>query len=128
MDFIAAVVEKAIPLCLARPRYSTSTLPHIIEITLLNDRAIAKVHATFLQDPTPTDVITFSHSQDLGEILIGIPTVATHAKNFNQPLEHEIARCVIHGFLHLLDYDDRNSEDYRLMHDCQETILKKALL
>lgn len=127
LEWIRMLVETALPFFLEKPRYSTSQLPTTVEITLLNDHAITQIHAAFLQDPTPTDVITFAYGPELGEILIGVPTVATHAKNFHQPLDHEIARCVIHGLLHLLDYDDTTKEEHALMHEYQEAILKRAL-
>lgn len=126
-NYIQLLVEAALPECLARPRYSTSSLPATIEISFLNDRAIAKIHADFCDDPTPTDVITFRHSPELGEILIGVPTVARHAKQFHQLLDHEMALCVIHGLLHLLDYDDIEEQDRLLMHHEQHLLLQYAV-
>lgn len=99
----------------------------MIEVSFLNDRAIAKVHADFCNDPSPTDVITFRHSPELGEILIGVPTVVRHAKKFHQPVDHEMALCVIHGLLHLLDYDDINENERRLMHREQDFLLQYAV-
>jgi probable rRNA maturation factor len=125
IEVIQEVVEKALPFCLEKPRQPNLQLPQIIEITFLNDRAIAQIHAQFLQDPTPTDVITFTYGPELGEILIGIPTVAAHAKQFHQSIDHEVTRCAIHGLLHLLGYDDQTTQEHRLMHDRQEAILKK---
>ena len=125
--FIRELVQEALPLCLEQPRHSSSTLPAVIEISLLSDRAITKVHADFLDDPTPTDVITFAHSLQLGEILIGMSTAAAHAKKFHQSIDHEVARYAIHGLLHLLDYDDTTAEEYNLMHARQESILKQVL-
>ncbi|MFZ4116273.1 MAG: rRNA maturation RNase YbeY [Chthoniobacterales bacterium] len=124
-EAIQEAVKKALPFCLEKPRYPNHQLPQMIEVTFLNDRSIAQIHAQFLQDPTPTDVITFSYGPELGEILIGIPTVAMHAKQFHQSIDHEVTRCVIHGLLHLLGYDDRTTQEHRMMHDQQEAILKK---
>ena len=124
---IRQLVEAALPFCSEKPRHAASCLPRIIEITFLNDRAIAKVHADFLDDPTPTDVITFRHSETLGEILVGIPTAAAHAKKFHQPVDHEIVLCVIHGLLHLLDYDDMTPAERDIMHYRQDEILKKVV-
>lgn len=121
------ILEHALMLCLEQPRYSTSQLPKVIEITFLNDRAISQIHAQFLQDPTTTDVITFAHSSEVGEILLGIPTIAKNAHRFQEKVDHEVARCVIHGLLHLLDYDDTTSKEYQLMHTQQEAILKQSL-
>lgn len=125
--YIQSLVAAALPDCLAQPRHVTSSLPSIIEISFLNDRAIAKVHADFCNDPSPTDVITFRHSEELGEILLGIPTIERHAKEFKHSLDHEIALCVIHGLLHLLDYDDIEEQERLLMHREQHNVLRRAI-
>jgi len=124
---VQSLVAAALPQSLLRPRHATSSLPSIIEISFLNDRAISKVHADFCNDPSPTDVITFRHSHELGEILLGVPTVARHAKQFHYPLDHEIALCVIHGLLHLLDYDDIDEQERLLMHREQDRLLQYAV-
>lgn len=125
--YIQLLVAAALPECIGRPRHATSSLPAMIEISFLNDRAISKVHADFCNDASPTDVITFRHHQELGEILLGIPTIAWHAKKFHHPLDHEIALCVIHGLLHLLDYDDMEEQERLLMHREQDHLLDRAI-
>lgn len=120
---IRRIVEVALPMCLEKPRKKGMVLPAEVEITLLGEAAIAKVHGEFLDDPTPTDVITFEH----GEILIGVPIAAANAKKFRHPADHEVALCAIHGLLHLLGYDDLTEKERVIMHARQEEILKAAL-
>jgi probable rRNA maturation factor len=46
-----------------------------LSIVFVNDAAIAKVHAQFMDDPTPTDVITFPADPELdfaGEIIVSV--------------------------------------------------------
>ncbi len=119
---IRRIVEAALPLCLAKPRKKGVTLPSEIEITLLGEAAIAKVHGEFLDDMTPTDVITFEH----GEILIGVPVAAVNARKFRHPVDHEVALCAIHGLLHLLGYDDLMEKELVIMHARQDAILAAA--
>jgi len=120
---IQRIVGVALPLCVGKPRKKGLTLPSEVEITLLGEAAIAKVHGEFLEDPTPTDVITFEH----GEILIGVPIAAANAKKFRHPADYEVALCAIHGLLHLLGYDDLTEKERVIMHARQEEILKAAL-
>jgi probable rRNA maturation factor len=120
---IRRIVEVALPLCVRKPRKKGMTLPAEVEITLLGEAAIAKVHGEFLEDPTPTDVITFEH----GEILIGVPIAAANAKKFRHPADLEVALCAIHGLLHLLGYDDLTKKERVIMHARQDEILKAAL-
>ena len=123
LERLRAIVAAALPLCVEQPRFAGVSLPREIEITLLGEAAIAKVHGEFLEDPTPTDVITFEH----GEILIGVPIAAANAVKFGHPVLHEVALCAIHGLLHLLAYDDLSKEERLIMHARQEEILKAAL-
>jgi probable rRNA maturation factor len=120
---IRRIVEVALPMCLDKPRKKGAVLPAEVEIALLGEAAIAKVHGEFLDDPTPTDVITFEH----GEILIGVPIAAANARKFRHPADHEVALCAIHGLLHLLGYDDLTEKEKVIMHARQEEILEEAL-
>ena len=120
---IRRIVVAALPLFVGKPRKKGAVLPSEVEITLLGESAIAKVHGEFLEDPTPTDVITFEH----GEILIGVPIAAANARKFRHPADHEVALCAIHGLLHLLGYDDLTEKERVIMHARQEEILKEAL-
>jgi len=45
---IRRIVEVALPLCLEKPGKKGLTLPAEVEITLLGETAIAKVHGEFL--------------------------------------------------------------------------------
>ena len=123
LPLIRRIVEAALPLCVAKPRHKGIQLPPEVEITLLGESAIAKVHGEFLDDPTPTDVITFEH----GEILIGVPIAAGNARKFSHPTDHEVALCAIHGLLHLLGYDDLSVQERTIMHARQEEILEAAV-
>jgi len=124
LERIQKIVEAAIPLCAEKPRRKGLRLPALIEITLLGGTAIAKVHGEFLGDPTPTDVITFEH----GEILIGVTVAAENAPKIRHSVDHEVALCGIHGFLHLLGYDDLTEKEQIIMHRRQDEILEAALL
>ena len=120
---IRRIIAAALPLCMEKPGKKRAVLPSEVEITLLGEAAIAKVHGEFLDDPTPTDVITFKY----GEILIGVPVAAANARKFRYPVDHEVALCAIHGLLHLLGYDDLTEKERVIMHARQEEILREAL-
>ena len=123
LQTIRKIVAEALPLCVKKPRHKGVSLPPEVEITLLGEAAISKVHGEFMDDPTPTDVITFEH----GEILIGVSIAAANALRYRHPVNHEIALCAIHGLLHLLGYDDLTVKERVIMHAGQDEILKAAL-
>ena len=91
-----------------------------IEITLLDDDEMARLHGEFLNDATATDVITFDH----GELLIGVEVAARQADEFQSLVEREIALYGIHGMLHLSGFDDKSSVEAKKMSNRQEEVLR----
>ncbi len=122
LESLRARAEKALPHCraVARPGSPLPDLPEI-EVSLVSDAEIAAVHGQFLDDPTPTDVITFEH----GEILISVETAARQAREYghNQPVPREIALYLIHGLLHLAGWDDHHPDEAAAMAAEQERVL-----
>ena len=92
-----------------------------LEISFINDQDIAQAHADFMDDPTPTDVITFLH----GELLISVETGQKQAKEHQQELKIELLRYIIHGLLHLAGHTDYKQTDQDIMLKIQESILEK---
>lgn len=92
-----------------------------IEITLLDDPAIARVHSEYFDDPSATDVITFEH----GEILISTETARRQSKKFKTDFLKEVTLYAIHGLAHLSGYDDLEKEARKEMTKAQEELLEK---
>lgn len=115
---------KALPFCLALPKTKATDLIRLREISVLivSDRRIASLHRQFLNESGPTDVITFSH----GEIFISAETARRQAREFGNPLMHELRLYIVHGLLHLHGFDDHNGVAARKMAKTQERILKQA--
>lgn len=77
-----------------------------LSVVFLGDKAIARIHAEFLDDPTVTDVITFvgeDHPTQpfAGEICINVDQARRAAKEHGTSLEHELRLYLTHGWLHL---------------------------
>jgi probable rRNA maturation factor len=110
----------ALPRCLATAEVE---LPEEIEVTVVSDRTIARVHLDFMGLPEPTDVITFHH----GEIVISADTAAERAPEFGHSVEAELALYVVHGLLHLQGFDDTTSRAATRMHKIQDRIWQACL-
>ncbi len=125
LPWLRAVGKAALPGCLDALKSAEAPLPSLpeIEITLVNDEDIARVHGDFLDDPTPTDVITFHH----GEILISADTALRQGTENGQPLDHEVALYLVHGLMHLAGWEDHDEAEAAEMARRQEAILKEAL-
>lgn len=115
------LASQALPLVVAQTKSSEAPLQHLeaVEISLVSDESIAKVHGEFMAEPTPTDVITFQH----GEILISLDTAMRQAAENSEPYEREVTRYIVHGLLHLAGWDDREEAERAAMHGVQEQIL-----
>ena len=61
-----------------------------------------------------------------GEIYISIPQVEKNAKEFEQSYSKELARIIIHGSLHLLNYDDSTPDAKITMTEKENFLLKKT--
>jgi len=121
VDLWQEQAERALPDILAAAKSPEAPLHHLerVEITLVSDETIARVHSDFMGDSTPTDVITFQH----GEIVISLDTAYRQAAEHGESYEREVTRYVVHGLLHLAGWDDRDETERRQMHEVQERIL-----
>ena len=81
-----------------------------ISVAVVDDPAIGQLHAEFLGDPDPTDVLSFVLEQSAdsleGEVIVSADTARANAQQYKQTAEQELLLYVIHGSLHLVGYDD----------------------
>lgn len=90
----------------------------VLSIAFLNNLAHSKIHGEFLQDFRPTDVITFPADPDnelIGEICVSVDQAIEEAFHRELPFEQELSLYLIHGWLHLVGFDDQNEDDRKIM-------------
>jgi rRNA maturation RNase YbeY len=64
----------------------------------------------------------------LGEVVLCYPQAKKQAKRLGHSLEKELAILLVHGILHLLDYDhERNGKEAEKMRELEEKILAEVL-
>jgi probable rRNA maturation factor len=93
-----------------------------IEVSLVSDASIARVHADFMNIAGATDVITFHH----GEILVSVDAGRARAAEFGHRVDQELALYIAHGLLHLHGYDDHVPEEAEAMRLLQEQVLSEC--
>ena len=105
---------------------------HFYEISVIftSDVYVSDLKKKFFLKDQWTDVIAFPLHKNKkekieGEIYISMPTAKENADKFNQPYENELARLIIHGVLHLLDYSDHSYKEKQNMSQIEENILKE---
>lgn len=109
-----------------------------VSLLLTNDKEIQNLNKIFRNIDSPTDVLAFSMSEGsngsslpegideylLGDIIISIETAIKQAKLLGHSLEQELTVLLIHGLLHLLEFDHISTEDSEKMKAEEEKILK----
>lgn len=102
------------------PAHVLSGLP-LIEIAIVDDETIARVHAEFLHDPGATDVITFPY----GEILASCDTAERYAAAHGLNREEELFRYLVHGLVHLHGHLDADPQQRAALFAVQEPLVAR---
>lgn len=83
-------------------------------VAFVSDRRMKELNKMFRGKDLTTDVLSFPHEADefetheehyLGDIVISIEQAERQAKENKLTLENEIKQLMLHGVLHLCDYD-----------------------
>lgn len=119
-DFAEGVLQECLKLRSPKPDVLTSLGE--VSVVLVSDRRMAELHRRFLQEPGPTDVITFQH----GEIFVSTETARRQARRFGTTTEHEMRLYIAHGLLHLHGYNDKDPRSSAQMHRAQEKLVAKV--
>lgn len=92
---------------------------------IVDDGEIRRLNRQFLGCDCATDVLAFSGEGDLlGEIALSIDTARRQARERGVALTQELKLLAVHGFLHLLGYDDLSLSSWRKMKQAEfETII-----
>ena len=98
-----------------------------LSIAFVSDAEIARLHADFMDDPSPTDVITFPAQPDMksaGEIIVSVDHARSRAAKLGKSFSRELSLYLVHGWLHLAGYNDRNESDRAEMRNAEQKALK----
>lgn len=103
-------------------------------VTLVDEATIERLHVQWLNEPGPTDVLSFPMDELtpgspgaptpaglLGDVVICPQVAMEQAKAAGHPLEQELDILLTHGMLHLLGFDhatpDEEAEMFGLQRD-----------
>jgi probable rRNA maturation factor len=101
-----------------------------LNVAIVDDEQIARLHEEYMGDRTATDVLTFDLRDDdaqeaiEGEIVVSADTARREAKRRGLDRAEELTRYIIHGVLHLLGMDDSTTQDRQRMRREENRILK----
>ncbi|MCZ2404290.1 rRNA maturation RNase YbeY [Paenarthrobacter sp. Z7-10] len=111
-----------------------------LSIILADAEAMEKLHIEWMDEPGPTDVLSFpmdelrpgtperpSPAGLLGDIVICPQVAAEQAATAGHPLAEELLLLTTHGVLHLLGYDHAEPEEQEEMFSLQRDLLSSFL-
>lgn len=114
------------------------TSPVELSVVITDDRVVQELNRSYRGVDATTDVLAFALADEsqslpfiappdgilhLGEVLVSYPQAERQAKEQGHPLKRELGLLVIHGVLHLLGYDDEDSENEHKMRAMEEKLL-----
>jgi len=100
-----------------------------LSISFISSPELRVVNKKYLKHDFDTDIITFNYSKitsDVdGEILISLDEAKRNARKFNVTYDKEIFRLIIHGMLHLLNFDDMDASSKKIMKKEENKLINK---
>ena len=102
----------------------------VIAVALIDDAALQDLHHTYLDDDSPTDVMTFPLDEVVdtpkgGDIAVSIDHARSRAAEWGFTPIEEIRFLVVHGLLHLLGWRDESEDQRARMLEHQATLLEQ---
>jgi probable rRNA maturation factor len=107
-----------------------------LAITLVDEERMTELHEDWMQEPGPTDVLSFPMDElrsaapgeepapgMLGDIVLCPSYAARQAAERGRDLDAELQFLVTHGMLHLIGYDHATQADYDAMFALQDELL-----
>ena len=116
-----------------------------LSVLLVDEAAMTKLHKEFMDEPGPTDVLSFpmdelrppgmggsrATADDggpepslLGDVVLCPPVAAAQAKQAGHSTQEELELLCVHGILHLLGYDHADPEEEAEMFGLQGELLR----
>jgi len=105
-------------------------------ITLVDSERMSTLHEDWMQEPGPTDVLSFPIDEVrpgqpgeepvpgvLGDIVLCPSFASAQAAAAGRTLDEELQFLVTHGTLHLIGYDHATQEEYDAMFALQDALL-----
>lgn len=111
-----------------------------LSILLVDEEEMARLHVEWMDEPGPTDVLSFPMDDlragdpsgprvegILGDIVLCPTVAAKQAEAAGHPADVELALLLTHGVLHLLGHDHAEPEEHERMFALQGELLQDWL-
>ena len=100
-----------------------------INLIFAKDELLNNLKIEYFQKDHLTDVIAFrindyTNTEVEGEIYVSLERAIDNAKVYGEEISKELARLIIHGTLHLLNYKDSTDDEKLIMTKLENKYLK----
>jgi probable rRNA maturation factor len=102
--------------------------PGDIAMVFCSDKYLLTVNQNYLSHDYYTDIITFDYSEGIilsGDLLISIDRVKENARLYSVEFSNELDRVILHGILHLMGYNDDNTDNLKAMREREDHYLNE---
>jgi probable rRNA maturation factor len=93
-----------------------------VSLLLTDDAELAGLHGCFLDDPSPTDVLSFPGDGAV-DIAVSVERARRIARERGHAIRAELALYVVHGILHACGHDDGNARARSKMRAAEARVL-----
>ena len=118
--------------------------PVEFSLAITDNTTIQQLNKTYKGEDLPTDVLSFSMSDEkeysdrgnfivppdgirhLGEVIISSPRALEQSRQYGNDLSTELEILLVHGILHLLGFDHGDTDDMIVMRAREAEILKNV--
>ncbi|QGR02945.1 rRNA maturation RNase YbeY [Ehrlichia ruminantium] len=102
----------------------------LISIVLANNILLQQLNYEYRNKNKPTNVLSFQYDKlskqcNLGEIFISLDTLIEESIELNIPIEHHTCHMLIHGLLHILEYNHEEPLMQYIMESIEIKLLDK---
>lgn len=98
-----------------------------LSYTFVSDDELYDMNVKHLKHNTLTDIITFNYVENtriLGDVFISVDRVKENAADFKVSFDNELKRVMVHGLLHLMNFNDKTDAEQDLMTQKEDEKLK----
>ncbi|MGB5530091.1 MAG: rRNA maturation RNase YbeY [Ignavibacteriaceae bacterium] len=100
-----------------------------LSISFISSTELRMINKKYLNHNYNTDIITFNYSRKVneidGEVLISFEEARLNSKKYNTKYSKEISRLIVHGILHLLNFDDNNKKNKGIMKQMENKLINR---
>lgn len=101
-----------------------------INYIFCDDEYLLQINKEYLQHDYYTDVIGFQYSEGneiSGDIYISVDRIEDNANQNKIEFKNELARVVIHGILHFMNYKDKSEKEAKKMREMESHYISKII-